>query len=629
MIRYELRIGTVACPVAVWHQLSGRLADIHCSRLPPSKCAVVAPFLLPRSMHFPNSSTLVSADESSALIALAWREMFDADTPDSYRPRLFDTHFLVAELAELATLSLRDSRWRNHVKFVQEEIQTAIVAEAHWLADQSWCCGLLEKLTRSESLREINDIATVFSTTAPSPIPTLVCALQREAAELPKNKQRTLAVLEHLGTHAVRLGYLPTDANSAVGDTYSKDVQAVVENIGASLQAQARRFTCIVRLYGNGPTVQSLLVSTDVRLARLSDFPLNETGQRFKKDMDQKREVALAIAVEATTYGRAVDDALRKCRAIVDTFNLYDRPALRINSTVLAYDERESRILDRRTEQSVASWPRRNAKWLARHAQASIGLDGCHEALENALEQHSIALASTDAMAGLVGMWTALECLVGGSNTDSAIDRIVRWVSPTVALRRVDKITRYLAVCCHYFYRTASKPPSALFERSAPYWMSPRDVCEAITGPKENRLIRQLLEDVSSHPLLRFRVYQSWKDMHEPKTVRRRLEDSKQRVAWHLRRIYRARNMAVHMGTTPPYLSALIDHVQYYFSRCVSRILVDLASNPDWSTTTSLEYHLQRFDFIVGRLREAPSEIPATLFFLGDDDFVGFHPWQR
>ena len=582
-------------------------------------------------MYFPTSGDLGSANESSALIALAWQEMFDTDTPDPYRPGLFDTHFLVSELAELTTLASRDARWRRHVKLVRDEVRDATRAESHWLDDHRWCCELLRKLAKSDSLSEIKDIATVFFDTAPSPVPTLLDVLQREAARLPKNKQRTLAVLEHLGTHAVRLGYLATDAAAAVGGiAYSEDVQAIVDNIGASLQAQPRQFTCIVRLYGDRPIVQALLVSPDVRFANHSDFPRDQKAQCFKAGIDRDREVALAVRARAVTHSRAVDDALHKCRPIVDMLNFHEnRAALRINPTVLVSDEHQSQIVDRRTEQSVATRPRRNAKRLARRALTVGRHAGPHEALENALEQHSIALASSDAMAGLVGMWTALECLVGGSGTDSAIDRIVRWVPPTVAARRVDKITRYLAVCCHYFYRKMSMRPSALFARSDPYRISARDVCEAITGKDGNDLIRRLLKDVASHPLLRFRVYESWKNMHEPKTVQKQLEVSKQRLAWHLERIYRARNMTVHMGAPPPYLLALIDHVQYYFSRCVSRILADLDSHPNWSVATSLEHHRQQFNFIVETLGDASSQVPATLFFPGNDDFRDFHPWRR
>lgn len=167
-------------------------------------------------MHFPTSDVLDSANEASAFIALAWQEMFDRDTPDSYRPSLFDTNLLVSEIAELTALASLDSRWKRHVELVQQEIDAAIPAESHWLVDHRWCSDLLRRLSKSDNFSEIAHLATVFTTTAPRPIPALLEVLQRNAAQLSKNKQRTLAVLTQLGTHAARRGYLEDDATEAV-----------------------------------------------------------------------------------------------------------------------------------------------------------------------------------------------------------------------------------------------------------------------------------------------------------------------------------------------------------------------------------------------------------------------------
>lgn len=578
-------------------------------------------------MHFPPSDVLGSTDEASALVTLAWQEMFDRDTPDSYRPSLFDTHLLASELAELTTLAGRDRRWRRHVKLVQQEVQAAIATE-HWLTGDRWCSGLLQRLTKSNSFSEINDLASVFSTTAPNPVPTLLEALHRNADQLPKNKRKTLATLTHLGTHAARRGYLEEDATAAVEDAICSDVHVVVDRIGASLQTQCRAFNCIVCLRGMRPTVQSLLGSStsDVRLARQRDFPRNRTAQDFKACINHGEEVPLAMPIHAVTHGRAAEEALRKCRLVIAALNFYEsRAVLQIDPVVLVSDARSSRLVDLRTEQAVAARRRPNATALARGTLATVS--GRHEELDNALEQHSIALSSSDATTSLVGMWTALECLVGGSGTDGVIERIVRWIPPIVAARRVEKITRYLAVCCHYFYGRKSVRPSRQLARSSPYWMSPRDIFEAITKPKNNELILALLKDVGDHPLLRFRVYEAWEGMHDPKIVRRQVLLSEKRLAWHLERIYRARNMAVHMGRSPRYVSALIGHVQYYFSRCVSRVFSDLELHPRWSVSTSLDHQRQRFDFISDMLLTAPGDLPATLLF-SSDDFEDFCPWQ-
>ena len=228
----------------------------------------------------------------------------------------------------------------------------------------------------------------------------------------------------------------------------------------------------------------------------------------------------------------------------------------------------------------------------------------------------------------MVGIWTALECLVGSDGRDSNVKRIVEWVAPIVALRRVEKITRYLAVCCHEYFKAARRYPSNPFTRSSLYYFSPRDVLDAITGPKDNDLVVQLLRDVSDHPLLRFRVHYAWRNFHEPKSVKRDLLASQQKLLWHLERIYRARNLTVHKGRTPPFVSELVDRAQHYFTRCVSRVLADLREHPSWTVHTALEQHRQRFHFVVGRLKTGPQEIPARFLFPRDEEFQECFPWK-
>ena len=319
------------------------------------------------TMHFPTNDVLRSANKASVLIALAWQEMFDRNTPDSHRPSLFDTHFLVAEMAELTTLADRDRRWRRHVKLVQQELQEAASFESHWLDDDRWCSDLLKRLHTSDTPSELSHLASVFTTTAPTPVPTLLHALQRNAAQLPKNKRRTLAVLTHLGTHATRRGYLAEDATEAVRGAAFSNVHAVIDAIGASLQTQRRPFSCIVRLHGLEPTVQSLLASSKVRIASQRDFPRNEAAQAFKVHHDNDGGVPLTMQVCAATHGRAAEEALRQCRRIVAALNFHERSAaLRVAPVVLASDACSSRTVDLRTEHSVPARPRPNATSMAR-----------------------------------------------------------------------------------------------------------------------------------------------------------------------------------------------------------------------------------------------------------------------
>src|SRR5690606_25939390 len=64
-----------------------------------------------------------------------------------------------------------------------------------------------------------------------------------------------------------------------------------------------------------------------------------------------------------------------------------------------------------------------------------------------------------------------------------------------------------------------------------------------------------------------------------PKNLRELLERHNQRLAWQIRRIYRARNLIVHSGKTPSYTEILIENTHHYLD-IVMGVLMNLAVQP-------------------------------------------------
>ncbi len=577
-------------------------------------------------MLFPPLDSLSRADESAAFVALAWQELFDSDTPDSYRPLPFDVRFLVAELSDLAQLARDDSRWRRHIKTVQEELQQTATSEQPWLRSHHWSASLLDKLGATKDLHEVGDLAAVFRSTSPDAMTTLVDALRREAESLPKNKKRTLECLRLLAAHARQHGWMPTDT-SVVGNNEDivQPLESVVDRISASLTRQERKFTCIVRLHGELATTQSVFQgSPQFRLARIRDYPNDQQGRTFRQEGSGDGAAVLFERV-AVSHQAAADQAIGACRRIVDIYNLYrNRPSLEISPRVLVNDGRRTSVISRRTEQSLGTIPQRNARSLAWKALDHLPSGALHEGLWNALEHHSLALASVDAKAGLVAMWTAFECLVGRE------ERVFRWIPPIVALRQIEKDLRYLAICCHRHFSANNLHPPQFLARSTGYYVSPRDVVEALTCKTSDTLaLDQLLAEVAHHPLLRFRLHQSWCNFHNPAALARQLDKSRAHLEWNLARIYRARNMIVHMGQVPRFASELTAHLQYYFSRCVTQIIRDLKKHPSRTLSMTLEHNRHRFFHVSQYLRQDASQVSGSHLFPNDDDFEGYFPWNH
>ena len=582
-------------------------------------------------MRFPSSDCLKGADESTAFVALAWDELFHPETPDSYRPRLFDTRLLITELEELAALAQDDSRWTRHVRIVQDEIKESARQESRWVANTAWNTALLSTIVSADDLREIEDLAGLFAATSNSGITTLMDALHHESRNLPRKKEKILEILRLLATNARMFGFVDIQNNFALHeDRYSENCSVVVDHICSSLEIQMRKFNCIVRMRGDRSTIQSVIGNTRIRISRKNDIPLDDNGRSFRDDMNNG-EIPVSIQTEATSHSNAADQALQECRRVVDLANLYDNKlSISILSTVLVEDGNFTEIVNRTPEKYLDSRPHRDARRLTREALVSVPFANLDQALDNALEHHSLALASSDPKTSLVNLWTAFECLASGtSSSRSSLDGLTNLVAPIVTMRRTEKITRYLAACTHRFHRAMSLTPNDLFCRSSRYFFSARDVFDALTQEHHNPLILKLLKDVGTHPLLRYRLYSAWKDMHDPKNIAKNLVRSRQRLAWHLARIYRARNLTIHFGKSSKGVSDLVGNLQYYFSRCISRILSDLISNKGWSVSMSLQYNKQIFSLVVDNLTRNPSVVSGEYLFPHDDHFREYYPWMQ
>ena len=578
-------------------------------------------------MQFTQDDAPTFHDESAKFVALAWQELFDPTTPYTYRPRLYDTHGLVEELSSLADLAIQDKRWLRHLKLVKNELQRAADTETCWLEENTWSAGIIKKISDTTEIAQIKDLTTLFTSTSPNPITQLFECLHRELPTLPKNKEKTLTVLKLLGTQAIRRGLTASDIGLNPPEIHHKNHMEIAHFLQELFEAKTRPFYCVVRLSGDSSHVHSLFAQNGFQKARTKDFPLNQIGQEFKESISHR--TAFRYETEAVSHVAAAAHAVQACRRVIDVFNLYqNRASIELDTNILVVDGRRNTVVSRHTEQSLATQPSRSARKLTREVLRCLRFDDLGSGLENSLEQHSLALSSSEQKASLVGIWTAFECLVGSDRRDPNVRRIVDRIAPIVALRQVEKITRYLAVCCHEYFKTACQHPSKPFTRSSSYYFSPRDILDAITGPENNNLVVQLLRDTSDHPLLRFRIYQAWQDFHKSKAVKKKLLHSQQNLYWHLERIYRARNLTVHQGKTPPLISELVDHAQHYFTRCLTRVLADLKEHPTWTVHTALEHQRQRFDFVIANLDANPQDVPARYLFPNDKEFLECFPWK-
>lgn len=340
-------------------------------------------------MHFSRDAGSAFLDEGTAFIALAWQELFDPATPDSYRPRLYDTHGLVEELASLADLASQDERWSRHLELVQNELRWAAKFESCWLSHEPWSASIIQRISSATELGQIKDLAALFVSASPNPVTQLFKCLHRETSTLPANKEKSLAVLNLLGTQAIRRQLAAEDVALDLHDVEHDNHIAILERLQGQLEAQTRPFRCIVHLRGNASHVHSLFGNNGFQQARKQDFPLDLMGQAFKETIS--RQTAFRYDTTAVSHLAAAAIAVQACRRVIDLFNLYqNRASIELDPNILVVDGTRTSIVSRQTEQSLATQPSRAAPRLTREVLHGIPFDDHDLGLENSLEQHSL-----------------------------------------------------------------------------------------------------------------------------------------------------------------------------------------------------------------------------------------------
>jgi hypothetical protein len=317
--------------------------------------------------------------------------------------------------------------------------------------------------------------------------------------------------------------------------------------------------------------------------------------------------------------------------AILNLHNLYlNAVRYRARSEILYWTEESApQTLTMTPSAHFGLFPRKHARSLTKQRVAKLKgrLDG---RLANALECHALALAAKDPQTVVINLWTALETLSGSPTSGSIGHHVAKTLAPNIAWRRVDKIVTYLAINFVALCRREKKRANDGPLRSAdnPHWVSPDDVLEAITGPKDNPKILHFLTESAESPLLVQRFYGAWKEFNDPNELRKSIEQSKQRVEWQILRIYRARNLLVHRGEQNHLIWRLLKNAQYYVSVSLSRVLQDMSGYPDWGVDASLQNQSLHYRHVIAGLSgRRPSGLTHSDFLGGRSEEEHLSLW--
>lgn len=209
---------------------------------------------------------------------------------------------------------------------------------------------------------------------------------------------------------------------------------------------------------------------------------------------------------------------------------------------------------------------------------------------------HSMALSSNSNENQILNLWISLESLVPSETKSEKTSGIEHIANSAIPFLNEQYISRLLNNLVKDLIRW-NKRATIVALRPIPGKKFVDKLARLISLPAYLAERSHLESKFRDFHLLRDR-FDYFKDLlSSPKNIVMALDAHKQRLEWQIRRIYRARNIIVHSGKTPPYTKPLIEHTHDYLDTILSR-LVELASTPQSirSVTQGFKFVELRYD---------------------------------
>jgi hypothetical protein len=556
-------------------------------------------------MWCPNKETFNEAGPGAAFVVARWHELFDEFTPDTFHPKLYNLPGLVAEATMIGELQENHDAWNKHLKQVQMELSERLTKGVERTDCSPRHFTMLETMSKATSPAEVVGIGRVlnlegFRDHLENRVRSQFRDLNIEAAA--DRKEDTDSLLTILATHAFRKGCSSEDTRNLI-DGLAQRSTSMKDLILGTMPEQPSFFDCIVAIRAmderTETAVRAVCDNMNVTRARANIPGLpSEDGLVF-----------LRRATSGLREAYAVESFKADIREGLNLLALYQQtaaPAILEDAWII--EPEGARLVQSRSPSFKNLHPRRNSVQLADKAAAALTDLQDEPAIRSALDLHNLALSMTDHRLRLVNLWSALECLASLVEGDSIISRVERMVCPILAWRKPEKIVRYLAISIHFWLK--NNPD--LDRRDLPFGLgynesvAPERILALLAEPENSNGIRALMNLVSAHPLLLYRVHQAWKLVHDPNGLHKDLSSSSKRLGWHLWRIYRARNLLVHQGVEPECLPQLANHLQQYLSWTLSRLLHGLTFGRDWTARDSWHFWKAKSDHLISSLATAP-----------------------
>lgn len=195
--------------------------------------------------------------------------------------------------------------------------------------------------------------------------------------------------------------------------------------------------------------------------------------------------------------------------------------------------------------------------------------------IQAALEFHSAAVTSHLVDNQLVSLWSALEALLATTTSDSRAARVIELLVPLLSLHYPAKLLQ--ALHDSIIYKNEVTYPLVLAQ--VPGAVTDIERLAHIVAIEEHEPLRdKLYALLPKRPLVRNRLFALKEALGSAAKIDQTMTQHVKRVEWHLKRVYRSRNLLVHGGRKLPFREALVESLHSYVDQAFALLQARLAT---------------------------------------------------
>lgn len=219
-----------------------------------------------------------------------------------------------------------------------------------------------------------------------------------------------------------------------------------------------------------------------------------------------------------------------------------------------------------------------------------------------ALQMHSEALESRKTTMILRSFWTALESLFSNSSDRKIHSNFENDILNIIQKTYILKILR--SVFSQLTYAIGIKEMTKLgiekFNEFVRYFS---------VNPESSNEMKEIYTLLSDNPLLRTRLFDLRKKLSSGKKIQALLKKHQQKIEWQIKRLYRDRNIATHIGDEVPNLNVVVNHIHNYFDFIINYIICKSENSDFVSSIASLAFEAQNDNRIHNELLKSDEKL--------------------